>query len=640
MELQFVGDIKAVRAGDKFRATGKLQSRRTGNYIEVSTEIDIPSMMAEARSVYNAARSYLSSVGKEIEALPTPEGGLYGSFDASSMALPTNAVSLQAFDSYGGAENPVDAMVYLGRKVTLAKAQARRAQGKSLNSGELALLSEHDRSQSQSKRGTETQRSTTTKLTKQLADEKKKQIVQAQMRATANKNLSERRVERAGYEEKLKGLRDQIAASQADATRQAELSAQAAQFEARMAQMDEASAQMQAQYENQLAMVQAMPAAQVAALPQAAAISQVVDAQVESDEAMQGMGASWGWLKNVAKKFKKALAVVFRSKIVKGLVKSAATMYGGPAGAKLADAAFKAGKGKVKPSWKVPGLGVTAENARTWIRLLESAKAGDANSTKILNRIKVMARLKHPQAAKTFWLLRDVERLLPEVRASLARGDANVTEDQSMSDTEPKAVPNAMVGLQLLGMGAAESQTPVKIRCLDFNPLLGWTQIPFSAAMGKKKKKPNAKQIAALRAKAAIARARQQRQQQARNAPTATVAPEPGTIPASSDPYYGQPSGSQPGYPPGYGPADQGYDPYDQGYDQYQPANYGVPAPVDPYAAAYAATPPNYDPYAQTYAAQAQAYGPYATQAQAYGDYSAAQNQPNFDPYNPASYGY
>jgi hypothetical protein len=600
MELQFVGDIKAVRVGDKFRATGKLQSRRTGNYIEVSTEIDIPSMLAEARSVYNAARAYLSAQGKEIEALPS---------DATIEGL--------------------------GRKVSLSSAQERQAKGKSLNSGELALLREHNKSKAQAKHGSELQ----TRTKKQLIDEKKKQIVQAQMRSVASKRLSERRVERAGYEEKLKELQNQIASSQADATRQSELQAQAAQYEARMAQMDEASANMQVQYENQIAQVQAMPAAEVAALPQAQAISQMVDAQVDADESMQGMGASWGWLKNVAKKFKKALAVVFRNKIVKGLVKTAATVYGGPAGAKLADAAMNAAGGKksVKSSWKVPGLNITAESARTWIRLIESAKAGDTNSIKVLNRIKLMARLKHPKATKTFWLLRDIERLLPEVKASLARGDANLTEDPSLSDAEPKAVPDALLGIQLLGMGANESQTPVRVRCLEHDPMLGWTQIPFSAAMGKKKKKPNAQQIAAMKARLAAANAA--RRQQGRNTPTSPAArpgvmqpQQPGQQPDQQpyDPYYGQPSGATPGYPPGYGPADQGYDPYGQGYDQYQPANYGPVTYPDPYAAAYAATPPNYDPNAASYAAAAQAYG----------DYSAVQNQPGFDPYSAASYGY
>lgn len=596
MELQFVGDIKAVRVGDKFRATGKLQSRRTGNYIEVATEIDIKALLAEARSVYSAARAYLSAQGQEIEALPTAEG-----------------------------------LMGMGRKVTLAEAQSRRAQGKSLNSGELALLREYDSGQKQrqaSQRQLQSARAqSTSKLAsvqKALADEKKKQMVQAKMRSEAAKRMNVRRAERKGFEDQIKELKDQAAASVADASRQAELSAQAEQYEARLAQVDESMANMQVQYETQLAQVQAMPAAQVAALPQAAAISQVVDAQVEAQEAIEGMGGGWGWLKNVAKKFKKALAVVFRNKIVKGLVKAGATVYGGPAGAKMVDAAYGGGsKGSVKSSWKVPGLGITAESARTWIRLLEAAKVGDANSVKVLNRIKLMARLRHPKAVKTFWLLRDIERLLPEVKASLARGDANVTTDQTLSEGEPKAVPDAMLGIQLLGMGASESQTPVKIRCVEYDAMLGWRQIPFSAAMGKKKK-PSAKQVAAVKARAAVLRARQQQQ---RNQPTAANTAQPGVIqpglPTGQpfDPYYGQSSGSQAGYP-------QGYDPYGQGYDPYQQAS--AAAPVDPYAAAYAATPPNYDPNAQAYAAQAQAYG----------DYSAVQNQPGFDPYNPASYGY
>lgn len=691
MELQFVGDIKAVRVGDKFKAYGTLQSRKTGNYIRVETEVDIPALLAEARAVYKAARAYLSAQGKEVEALP--EGGIEGmGLDWKNLLDPAHIFHK---DSQGTSSQGTSGG-------GLAEALKRRAKGQSLSSQQLALVQQYDRSNKQ-----------LTSAQKKLADEKKKEIVQAKMRAEANRRLNERRIERKGYEDKIVELKKQIADSAADATRQAELQAQADQYEARMVQMDEASANMQAQYENQIAQIQAMPAEQVAELPQAAAISEQVDSLVASAQELAGMGSAWSWLKNVAKKFKKALAVVFRSKIVKGLVTAAATVYGGPAGKAAVDAAYGGGKkdgDKDTPPkllgtkvWMVPGLGVSAENARTWIRTLEWAKPprSDVRCIKILNRVKIMARMHHPAATKTFWLLRDIERLLPEVKNQiLASGGDPTTALLGGSDREPGAVPTLM-GLGDLG---AEPTMPVQVKCMGFNPAtLGWEQIPFSMALGKKH--ASKAQLAAMKAKAAqrkAAQARAAQSRQAQNQPTAMTAPAqsmmpnmqvnpnlPGGYAQPNTPYYGQPNYGQPDYSqaqnqPGFDPysaSSYGFDPNqfaespdeaamfaeDTGLmgavalSQTSPAAQqaltarmqqravapgvfhpvsptGFPTAYNPYGgypqSQYGGYPSDpyagIDPYSAAYAATQYGADPYAS----------AEVTPGFDPYSPASYGY
>jgi hypothetical protein len=576
MELQFVGDIKAVRVGDKFRASGKLQSRRTGNFIEVRTEVDIPMALAEAKQVYEAARQWLAKRGKELPALPESES---------------------------------ESTDLLGKKRSAAgqlqKALQRQAQGKSLKPAQLALIQEHQRAVAARKQGREQQGVAQRALT----DEKKKALVQATMRTEAGRRLSERRVERKGYEDQLVGLKKQIEDAAGNDQRQAELQAQASQYEARLAQLDDSMAAMQSQYETQLANVAAMPAESVTQLPGA---QTVLESAGVADDELSGLG--WGF-KDLLRGFKKAFAVVVRSKIVKGLVKAAAMTVAGPAGSAAANAVYDRGKqtqisvvpvtdggaitGIGAGQWLVPGLNISARNAQTWMRLLRSAQAGHPRALALKNRIVLMARMGQPSATRTFWLLRGIERLLPEVRARLEQAaEQQIDPDVAEAEGEPQSVASA----SLVGFG--DSTGPVQVKFMMLDPdTREMYQVPFGFALGKKKPVRSRRKY------------QFKKQRDAKQAAAAAAAP------------------TQPGYDPNAQPQ-PGYEQYAQpqpqpGYEQYAQPQY---AP-DPYGQQQYAQPQYAQPQ-QQYASQQQ-YGP-----QSYGDYSQAEASPAFDPYNPASYGY
>lgn len=304
MELQFVGDIKAIRSGDTFTATGTLQSRRTGNYVTVSTKLDIPSLMAEARQVYTAARKWLAAHGQDQTI-----NGLGGKREHQVMQL---------------------------RKKVAALQRSRQRRPKVSQGGDTAMKQLMQAAEMvkklQAGKGSD---SDVERLKVMLVDEQKKQLMEARLRAEAGQRVTERQAERKQYDDNLAALKDQLEARDQDEAVQAQLADQAAQYEAQIEQVASDVALIQQKYETKLAQIQAQP------------LGDGYDDGGE-DEQMLGMQFD-GMFKN----FKKALAVVFRDKIVKGLVKVAASESAG-----------------TKLDWKVPGLNVEAKHAQTWIKLL------------------------------------------------------------------------------------------------------------------------------------------------------------------------------------------------------------------------------------------------------------------------------
>jgi hypothetical protein len=337
----------------------------------------------------------------------------------------------------------------------------------------------------------------------------------------------------------------------------------------------------------------------------------VLESAGVADDELSGLG--WGF-KDLLRGFKKAFAVVVRSKIVKGLVKAAAMTVAGPAGSAAVNAVYDQGKQtqiQVVPvtdggaiagigagQWLVPGLNISARNAQTWMRLLRSAQAGHPRALALKNRIVLMARMGQPSATRTFWLLRGIERLLPEVRARLEQAaEQQIGAAQAEAEGEPQSVASA----SLVGLG--DSTGPVQVKFMMLDPDDGQLyQVPFGFALGKKKPVRSRRKY------------QFKKQRDAKQAAAAAAA-------APTQPGYDPNAQPQPGYEqyaqPQYAP-----DPY--GQQQYAPDPYGQPQYAQP----------QYAQPQQQYASQQQ-YGP-----QSYGDYSQAEASPAFDPYNPASYGY